>query len=165
MHSVTGGKGYAKYAEIAISQDITEVFMTITRPDDLPEAFQSAWNDHDMDALAALFHDDATFVNRFGHYVKGVDAIVAMHRPIHDTIYRDSTLANEIIDTTVAGEGVCILHFWSRLQTGMVHPAGAHTVDTVILAVATRRDGAWRIQALENVTLTDPRSGQPTLRG
>jgi hypothetical protein len=49
-----------------------------------------------MAAFGALFHDDATFVNRFGHYV--------------------------------------------------------------------RRARAWRIQALENVTLTDPRSGRAILR-
>ena len=33
------------------------------------------------------------------------------------------------------------------------------------MAVLTRRDADWRIQALENVTLTDPRTGEPVLRG
>jgi|GEM_PF-4536682 len=28
--------------------------------------------------------------NRFGHYVRGVDDIVALHVPIRETIYRDS---------------------------------------------------------------------------
>lgn len=40
-----------------------------------------------MARFGALFHDDATFVNRFGHYVRGVEAIVALHAPIHATIY------------------------------------------------------------------------------
>ena len=37
------------------------------QPEDAPRAFQTAWNNHDMVALGALFHEDATFVNRFGH--------------------------------------------------------------------------------------------------
>ena len=136
----------------------------MNRPEDAPAAFQSAWNAHDMAALGALFHDDATFVNRFGHYVSGVDAIIALHRPIHETIYRDSTLENDLISVTPIGDDAAIVHFWSRLAAGAAHPAGPHDVDTLILAVLTRRGGIWRIQALENVTLTNPRTGEPMLR-
>ena len=136
----------------------------IARPEDTPAAFEAAWNAHDMAALGALFHDDATFVNRFAHYVRGVEQIVALHRPIHETIYRDSTVENELIDATTVADDVTIIHFWSRLRTGAAHPAGAHDVDTLILAVLTRRGDAWRIQALENVTLTDPRTGETVLR-
>lgn len=139
--------------------------MTIlTHPQDAPEAFAAAWNAHDMQAFAALFHDDASFVNRFGHLVRGVTEIIALHRPIHDTIYRDSTLENELIDFTPIGEDAAIVHFWSRLTTGDAHPAGRHDIDTLILAVLARRENAWRIQALENVTLTDPRTGEAVLR-
>jgi uncharacterized protein (TIGR02246 family) len=133
-------------------------------PEDVAPAFQAAWNAHDMAALGALFHPDATFVNRFGHYVRGVDEIVGLHRPIHETIYRDSTLENELIDKTAIGDGAAVVHFWSRLRTGEAHPAGPHAVDTLILAVLTRREDAWRIQALENVTLANPRTGEPLLR-
>lgn len=41
----------------------------LERPEDAPIAFEAAWNNHDMQALGTLFHADATFVNRFGHYV------------------------------------------------------------------------------------------------
>jgi uncharacterized protein (TIGR02246 family) len=136
----------------------------IDRPETAPDAFQSAWNAHDMTAFASLFHDDATFVNRFAHHVRGVSEIVALHRPIHETIYRDSTLDNELIDVTMLGGDVAVVHFWSRLRIGPAHPAGAHDVDTLILTVLTRRDRDWRIQALENVTLTNPRTGEPVLR-
>jgi uncharacterized protein (TIGR02246 family) len=111
-----------------------------------------------------MFHDDATFVNRFGHYVRGVGEIIALHRPIHETIYQDSTLANELIEVVPIADGAAIVHFWSRLTTGAAHPAGPHQVDTLILAVVTRRGEAWRIQAAENVTLTNPRTGEVVLR-
>jgi len=133
-------------------------------PQDAPQAFQQAWNAHDMAAFGRLFDDDATFVNRFGHHVRGVDAIVALHAPIHDTIYRDSTLDNTLISVDPIADDAAVVHFWSRLAAGSAHPAGAHQVDTLILAVVTRRDDAWRIRALENVTLVNPRTGEAILR-
>jgi uncharacterized protein (TIGR02246 family) len=141
--------------------------MNLNKPEDAPLAFQSAWNNHDMAALGALFHEDATFVNRFGHYVRGVDQIVALHAPIHATIYSDSTLENELIDVVPLGDGAAVVHFWSRLAAGAAPPAGPHAVDTLILAVLTRQAGQvdeWRIKALENVTLTNPRTGETVLR-
>ncbi|MFY3602233.1 YybH family protein [Achromobacter xylosoxidans] len=136
----------------------------LERPEDAPIEFEAAWNNHDMQALGTLFHADATFVNRFGHYVRGVDEIVKLHAPIHQTIYRDSTLRNELIDVTAIGGEAAIIHFWSRLSAGAAHPAGRHVVDTLILAVLTRQGDGWRIKALENVTLTNPRTGEAVLR-
>jgi uncharacterized protein (TIGR02246 family) len=132
--------------------------------EDALHAFQTAWNSHNMESLGALFHEDATFVNRFGHYVRGVDAIIKLHEPIHATIYSDSTLENELIHVVAISNDVTVMHFWSRLRSGAAHPAGPHVVDTLILAVLTRRGDEWRIRALENVTLTDPRTGEAVLR-
>ncbi len=63
----------------------------MNRPQDAHVASQMAWINHDMPALGTLFHEEATFVNRFGHYVRGVDQIVGLRAPIHSTIYSDST--------------------------------------------------------------------------
>ena len=136
----------------------------LNKPVDVTIAFESAWNAHDMMALGDLFTSDATFVNRFGHFVRGVDEIIALHTPIHETIYRDSTLENELIDVARIGEDVAVVNFWSRLSAGEPHPAGPHQVDTVILTVLKRQENIWRICALENVTLTNPRTGEAILR-
>ncbi|MEO7466047.1 MAG: SgcJ/EcaC family oxidoreductase [Pseudomonadota bacterium] len=133
-------------------------------PADVTIGFQEAWNTHDMEAFGRLFHSDATFVNRFGTYWRGVDQIVAGHAHIHATIYRDSTLAIDMPDIDPISGDAAILHFWTRLSAGAAHPAGPHQVDTLILAVVTRRDGDWRIKALENVTLTNPMTGATILR-
>ncbi|MDB9695300.1 SgcJ/EcaC family oxidoreductase [Acinetobacter nosocomialis] len=127
-------------------------------------AFQATWNNHDMKAFAALFHQDATFVNRFGHYVKGINEIIALHQPIHETIYSDSTLENELIDVTSLTNDICISHFWSRLTAGLAHPQGPHQIDTLLLTVLVKQNNSWCIQALENVTLTNPRTGEIILR-
>lgn len=81
------------------------------QPEDTPHAFQTAWNHHDMASFGTLFHQDATFVNRFGHYVRGVEEIVQLHAPIHATIYSDSTLENELIDLVAISPDAAVLHF------------------------------------------------------
>jgi uncharacterized protein (TIGR02246 family) len=134
------------------------------RPEEAPQAFQTFWNNHDMEALGTLFHEDATFVNRFGHYVRGVEAIIKLHAPIHATIYSDSKIENELIDVVPICDDAAVVHFWSRLTVGTAHPAGPHAVDTLILAVLKRQGNEWRIKALENVTLTNPRTGETVLR-
>ena len=136
----------------------------ITDPEAITAAFEAAWNAHDMQAFGALFDPAATFVNRFATYWRGREAIVAGHRFIHEGIYRDSMLAVDAADIDRLSDEAAILHFWTRLTAGDAHPAGPHQADTLILAVVVRRESAWRIQAAENVTLSDPRTGQPALR-
>jgi uncharacterized protein (TIGR02246 family) len=117
-----------------------------------------------MDAFGQLFHPNATFVNRFATYWRGVEQIVAGHAAIHASIYRGSTLKIDVPDVDPISDDAVILHFWSRLAADAAHPAGPHQIDTLILAVVTRRDGEWGIQALENITLTNPRTGITQLR-
>jgi hypothetical protein len=73
-------------------------------------------------------------------------------------------LENELIDVVAISDDAAVVHFWSRLTVGAAHPAGSHAVDTSILAVLTRQAAEWRIKALENVTLTNPRTGESVLR-
>ena len=54
--------------------------------------------------------------------------------------------------------------FLSRLTTGVAHPQGPHQIDTLILTVLTKKNHSWYIQVLENVTLTNPRTGETILR-
>ena len=136
----------------------------MTSPTDIVRRFQEAWDNHDMKAFGRLFHADATFVNRFATYWRGVDEIVAGHVGIHASIYRDSTLAIDAPDVDLVSDDVAILHFWTRLSAGAAHPAGPHQVDTLVLAVAMKKTGEWRIQAAENVTLTNPMTGATVLR-
>ncbi|HSH77478.1 MAG TPA: SgcJ/EcaC family oxidoreductase [Herpetosiphonaceae bacterium] len=154
----------AKVTEIT-SQGSRVGMTKLLTPADVTARYETAWNTHDMELFATLFHHDATFVNRFGTYWKGVDAIVNGHRAIHETVYRDSTLKIDPPEVQMLSDDISIVHFWTRLTTGEAHPTGPHQTDTLVMAVLTRREGNWRIQAAENVTLTDPRSGKPLLRG
>src|SRR5258708_40104763 len=92
-------------------------------PAEITARFQEAWNMHDMEAFGRLFHNDATFVNRFGTYWRGVDKIVAGHASIHTSIYRDSTTAIDVAHGDPISDNAAILHFWLRRSPLAAPPA------------------------------------------
>jgi uncharacterized protein (TIGR02246 family) len=65
----------------------------------LVESFVDAWNVHGARAFARVFADDADFTNVFGMHARGRETIEQFHRPIFQTIFKDSRLA--AIETTV----------------------------------------------------------------
>ena len=72
--------------------------------------FANAWNTHDMDALAILFHEDGTFVNVVGSYEKGREEIRQSHAAIHASFYKDSVLRAEVLDARELVPGVIVAH-------------------------------------------------------
>ncbi|MGK9232137.1 SgcJ/EcaC family oxidoreductase [Inquilinus limosus] len=58
------------------------------RLEDVPAAFIAAWNRHDMAALAALFAEDADFVNVVGLWWRSRAEIEAAHAATHATSSR-----------------------------------------------------------------------------
>jgi hypothetical protein len=119
----------------------------VNKPEDAPVAFQVAWNSHDMAAFGALFHGDATFVNRFAHYVRGVDDIVALHRPIHETIYSDSTLENAGLNARV----------WRSVVSARGRRAKVR--DGPFLRIGFRSDSG--LQRVSQINLGLPKPGAP----
>ena len=65
----------------------------VASPDLLPSLFASAWNAHDMAALARLFVEDADFVNVVGIWWRDRRAIKEAHEFAHRTFFRNSRLA------------------------------------------------------------------------
>ncbi|MDX8512638.1 SgcJ/EcaC family oxidoreductase [Mesorhizobium captivum] len=47
--------------------------LALSKPEDVATAFADAWNRHDMDDFAALFSEDANFVNVVGMWWKNRD--------------------------------------------------------------------------------------------
>jgi uncharacterized protein (TIGR02246 family) len=129
-------------------------------PAELARRFEHAWNAHDMTAFAALFHPDATFVNRIGQYWRGRDEVVAQHAALHSGIYRDTTIANRVQDVDLITDDVAIVHVRSNANFGTSMPHGPRKMSAQFMFVATKRDGDWRIQAGHNVGLIDPATGK-----
>jgi uncharacterized protein (TIGR02246 family) len=129
----------------------------------LSHAFEVSWNAHDMDAFAAIFHADASFVNRYGMLWLGREAIREGHRFIHESVYRDTSVANEVAHAEEIAPGAVAVHMLSRMTIGPSMPHGPRAVNTLMLFVATGAGDDWLIRTAENVAVTDPMSDRPVL--
>jgi uncharacterized protein (TIGR02246 family) len=67
----------------------------INRPEDVVVRFVDAWNHRDPDALAALFDDDAEFVNVTGLWWPTRDQIRSAHAYGLTRIFNDSSLQSD----------------------------------------------------------------------
>jgi uncharacterized protein (TIGR02246 family) len=113
--------------------------------------FASAWNKHDMDALAILFHEDGTFVNAVGRYEKGREEIRQSHAAIHANFYKDSVIRAEVLDARELVPGVIVAHVSNELEGDARAPG--QTVRTLATYVIEKRAGLWKFTAAHNTRI------------
>lgn len=126
----------------------------------LSARFETAWNAHDMAAFGELFHPDAVFISHFGHLWRGRNEIVARHRKIHETIYRDCRISNEVQVSMGISDDAVLGVVRSLVCVGRFMPTGPREFSTRFSFVAQREGVAWRILAGQNVAVMDPESGE-----
>jgi uncharacterized protein (TIGR02246 family) len=126
----------------------------------IADAFLATWNAHDMPAFAALYADDADFVNVYGLWWQGRQAIADAHVATHLTLFRTSTLAlaqPHTIRFVAEGVALCRTH-WQL--TGIRTRTGKPAADRRgrLLHVLTRElndnRARWRIAATQNTDIT-----------
>lgn len=125
------------------------------RLEDVPATFIAAWNRHDAASLAALFAEDADFVNVVGLWWRSRVEIEAAHAATHETIFKQSHLEGEIAEITRLGPaGVAALHVTWTL-TGLSSPDGtpAEPRQGILLLVLTEASGGWRIRIAQNTDI------------
>jgi uncharacterized protein (TIGR02246 family) len=116
--------------------------------------FEDAWNRHDMDAFAALFHEDAAWVHWRGGYFRGRDEIKRGHLAIHQTFYKNThmqTIAVE--DVTFLTPLVAVTHDRANMTGDERSPGQLLRYRKTM--VITKRNGVWRISAGHNTRLHD----------
>ena len=122
--------------------------------EDLATAFVAAWNRHDMQALAALFTEDAHFVNVVGMWWKSRAEIEAAHATTHASIFKNSHLDGRVAAVTPLGSGVSALHVnWTL--TGQTEPDGtpAGPRRGILLLIANEEPDGWRIRVAQNTDI------------
>ena len=70
--------------------------------------FEEAWNAHDMKALAKLFREDAEWVNVVGMHWRGRDAIMIAHAAFHATMFKNTQLKMDAVETRSLGDGYAV---------------------------------------------------------
>jgi uncharacterized protein (TIGR02246 family) len=115
---------------------------------ELAAGFASAWNQHDMDGLVGLFHEDAAFVNVRGAYLKGAKEIRQQHAAVHAGPYKHSVVRAEVVDARELAPGVIVAHVQTDLAGDDRAPG--QTQRSVATFVIEQRAGLWRFTAAQN---------------
>ncbi|SDY52421.1 YybH family protein [Tessaracoccus flavus] len=126
--------------------------MKLTDPLDIARGFLEAWNDQDPDALAALFTDDADFVNVVGLWWEDRPSIRRAHARGFRVMFGGSEMTLERTKVRRLGADAAVVHaLWS--MTGQVDPAGSPVGDrsgVLSFVVERQPDGGWLAVAAHN---------------
>ncbi len=106
------------------------------------------------DELGNLFHEDATFVNVIGSYLRGRDEIRQHHAAAHAGPFRESVLRAEVMDVRELAPGVIVAQVRTELAGDARAPG--QTRRTVATFVIDRRAGLWRMAAAQNTNVVPP---------
>lgn len=121
-------------------------------PEDIPRRFADAWNRRDAQGLAALFAEDADFVNVVGLWWEDRGAIERAHHYGLTTFFRQSEIAARRVKVRRVGDDIAIIHTRWRL-TGQLDRDG-HRLDprtAIMVFVARRNSTGWTVLAAHNV--------------
>jgi uncharacterized protein (TIGR02246 family) len=105
--------------------------------------WETAWNTHDMQRLAALFREDAVWVLWTGEVWVGRERFEQGMRKVHDTVYRNSIQREQLEEVTFVGPDAAVIRFQSSLEGDSRYPD--RVVHSRKILVLVRSDGNWRV--------------------
>ena len=117
------------------------------------QAWEEAWNRHDMRAFASLFHADGVRVLWTGKIWSGPQTIEAGHAEVHRTIFRKSIQRERLEELTFVGPDAAVLRFCSTLTGDERAPD--KLVRSRKILVVTKRDAVWKIGWGQNTRFAD----------
>lgn len=121
-------------------------------PDAIPHAFADAWNRRDADGIAALFEQDAEFVNVTGLWWHDREAIRRAHAYGLERIFNRSTLTVTTVRMRHLAPGLALVHARMRLagQTPVAGIAEPGERRTIFSFVVRRGPGGWLCVSAHN---------------
>lgn len=126
--------------------------MTLNNPEDLPLAFVEAWNRRDPDGIAALFEEDAEFVNVTGLWWHDRESVRKAHAYGLAHIFSESTLSIGTMRTKRLSDDIAVMQVRMVLSgqtavAGVVKPGTRHTVFSFVVR---RTTAGWRCVLAHN---------------
>ena len=115
------------------------------------------WNRHDMHAFAALFAQDADFVDVFGKWFRSRAAIEKVLSERHATVFKHSRFTSKEIVIRIPRPELAVVHAVLELS-GAFSPQGQPLPpgQGVITCVLDKAASGWRILALQNTAVAPP---------
>lgn len=124
-----------------------------TAPEDIPKLFTEAWNARRADWLAALFEEDADFINVVGIWWENRADIQQAHDYGLRVIFNESTLKVGKVKVKPLGDGHAAVHARMRL-TGQTPQRGAAGVRNNLFIFVLRKHGDhWLCLSAQNTDI------------
>lgn len=124
-----------------------------TTPEDIPQLFTEAWNARRADQLAALFEEDADFINVVGIWWENRTDIQKAHDYGLNVIFNKSTLKIGKIKVKPLGDGRAVVHARMRL-TGQTSQGGTAGVrNNLFIFVVRKHADYWLCVSAQNTDI------------
>jgi uncharacterized protein (TIGR02246 family) len=119
--------------------------------------FIDSWNRHDMPSFAALFSEDADFVDVFGNWFRNRTAIEGVLGERHATVFRRSSFIGKEIVIRIPKRELAVVHSVLELSGALDRQGRSLPPSLGVMSFVTDQvDGDWRIIAFQNTTITAP---------
>jgi uncharacterized protein (TIGR02246 family) len=129
---------------------------------DVVHSFAECWNRHDMNAFAALFAQDAEFVNVVGLWWKGRDEIRKAHEFAHATMFKSSHLTITGVAVRFPAADLAIARARWALEGHLAPDGSTLPARTgVLLNLLARSAGAWHIIDSQNTDIVEGALSRP----
>jgi uncharacterized protein (TIGR02246 family) len=127
-------------------------YTPLDRPESVPTLFVEAWNNRDPDALAAVFDEDAEFVNVVGLWWHDREAIRKAHAYGLERIFNRSTLRLGAVRVKRLSDDIAVVHARMRLegQTPVGAVASPQPRTNIFSFVVHRTPEGWRCASAHN---------------
>ncbi len=128
------------------------VYSPLDSPESIPRVFAEAWNRRDAKTLAALFDEDAEFVNVVGLWWHDRADIERAHAYGFARIFPDSSLTVREVRTKHLTDHIAVVHARMRLtgQTPIGNAERPQPRTNVFSFVVHQTPGGWRCASAHN---------------
>ena len=127
---------------------------TTTVVHDLVGELERAWNSADGGAFAAVFTDDADFIDIRGSHHHGRTEIGHGHQAIFDTIYKGSNVRYSVVSATPVADNAVLGIIEATLDTPGGPLQGVHDSRISVVVVNDATTG-WRVRSFHNTIVVD----------
>lgn len=128
--------GLAPYAQAGDEDDVKVI----------GTAWAEAWNAGDMDAVGALYVEDADYVNFFGEKINGQAAVQAAFAELSSTVYQGTQIEVEAVAVSFVAPDVAVIDSVWKL-TGVPDDAPPLPTEGQSTVVAVKQGDGWKIAA------------------
>ena len=130
---------------------------------DILNQLESAWNTSDSKSFAAVFAEDANFIQMFGGQLDGRIAIEASHLHIFETIYKRSHADFLLQSVRYVRPDVAIVFVKAHLQ--FCEGNESRDLDARPTLIIAKDQGKWQIVAFQNTRISEmPAAAQAASR-